>query len=70
MSLLLMYYVVDIQERRVCDCVCWHLWCCSASREWRIAQASGEKKKKNLFGKKLSFTRGKDRIGSEDTLSG
>ena len=34
------------------------------------AQAAGEKKKKNLFGKKLSFTKGKERIGSEDTLSG
>ena len=34
------------------------------------AQAPGEKKKKNLFGKKLSFTKGKERIGSEDTLSG
>jgi len=33
-------------------------------------QAPGEKKKKNLFGKKLSFTKGKDRMGSEDTLSG
>ena len=34
------------------------------------AQAPGEKKKKNLFGKKLSFTKGKDKMGSEDTLSG
>ena len=33
-------------------------------------QAPGEKRKKNLFGKKLSFTKGKERIGSEDTLSG
>jgi len=33
-------------------------------------QAAGEKKKKNLFGKKLSFTKAKDRMGSEDTLSG
>src|SRR5688572_19810766 len=28
-----------------------------------------EKKKKNLFGKKLSFAKGKDRSGSEDALN-
>jgi len=49
-------------------CHCYRLFLFLHNSDFLDTQAPGEKKKK-LFGKKLSFTKGKDRTGSEDTLS-